>query len=111
MKVTVFELFWPSFKDQKEKPFTGYNLSQSFKCALWSHSTVAVQCIHRAEIREHCWWCAGAGQEEASEPASAQRGADLDKAQTGVQNQPGPAQRWQLGSHQAHHQICTAHLL
>ena len=55
--------------------------------------------------------CAGAGQEEASEPGSAQRGADLDKAQTGVQNQPGPAQRWQLGSHQAHHQICTAHLL
>ena len=53
---------------------------------------MAVQCIHRADIRkpEHCWWCAGAGQEEASEPASAQRGADLDKAQTGVQNQPGP---------------------
>ena len=37
MEVTVFALFWPSHKDQKEKPSTGYNLSQSFKCALWSH--------------------------------------------------------------------------
>ena len=110
MEVTVFALFWPSHTRIKRRnpplDITCRN-HLNVPCGL----TAQWQCIHRAEIREHWWWCAGAGQEEASEPASAQRGADLDKAQTGVQNLPGPAQRWQLGSHQAHHQICTAHLL